>query len=417
MKLALFGGAPVRNRPFVSWPIFGQEEERLLRDVLYSGFWGGYSPRVKELEEAFAALHRTKYAISCANGTVAIETVLRAIGIGCGDEVIVPPFTFIATATTVLLCHGVPIFADIEPKTMNLAPAAVEAAITPRTRAIIVVHFGGRPADMDALCALAKRHGLALIEDAAHAHGARWRGVPVGNFGVAATFSFQMFKLITAGEGGMMVTNSSEIADKLWGYCNQGRRRDGGWYEHPTLGTNYRLTGLQAALLLEQLRKLPEQTRTRAANVRYFREGLRALPGLTMAEDDPLVQDDPFYMVTLHCDAEQFGAERDAVVSALQAEGIPALPTYPYPLYRNGVFSKSQLPPFGCKNWGGGQNYEGLYLPESERICREGIWLEHKLFLAGEQDVSDVLTAFEKVHRLAPSLARYKTQARGAATS
>jgi len=247
MDLALVGGNPVRTHPFPAWPSFGEDEANSLLEVLRNGSWGGYSEKVAEFESAFSALHRTKYAVSCANGTVALESALHAVGISCGDEVIVPAITFVATATSVLLCHGVPVFADIDPATLNLSPAAAEHAISPRTRAIIVVHFGGQPADMDAFQSLAERHHIALIEDAAHAHGAIWRGLPVGNFGVAATFSFQGFKLVTSGEGGIVITNSSEVAEKVWGYCNQGRRKGGGWFEHFTLGTNYRITGFQAA--------------------------------------------------------------------------------------------------------------------------------------------------------------------------
>jgi dTDP-4-amino-4,6-dideoxygalactose transaminase len=360
---------------------------------------------VREFEDAFAALHRVQHAITCTNGTVAIETVLHALGIGCGDEVIVPPFTFIATATAVLLCHASPVFADIDPETMNLSPVAVEAAITPRTRAIIVVHFGGRPADMDALTAIARRHSLALIEDAAHAHGACWRGIPVGNFGVAATFSFQLFKLMTSGEGGIMLTNSAELSEKLWSYCNQGRRSGGGWYEHPCLGTNSRMTGFQAALLCDQLRQLPEQTRIRAERVGLLRARLARLPGLSMLPVDDRIQQDPNYIVTVRCDAERLGTDRDILVKALQAEGIPVQLPYPYPLYRNGVFSQQQTAPFNCRNWHPGQAYNSLYLPECERICREGMWLGHKLFLGDNQDIEDMLAAFEKVHRLIPSLA------------
>ncbi len=413
MKLALLGGTPVRTRPFPSWPLHDSSDERSLLEVLRSGAWGGYSSKIKELEDEFRQLHRVRHAVSCCNGTVAIETVLRVLRIGCGDEVIVPPFTFIATATAVLLCHASPVFVDIDPITLNLDPAAVEAAITPRTRAIIVVHFGGCPADMDALTAVSRRRGIALIEDAAHAHGAAWRGVPVGNFGEAATFSFQLFKLVTAGEGGMMVTNSASLAEGLWSYCNQGRRNGGGWYEHPTLGTNYRMTGFQAALLVEQLRRLPEQTRTRAANVACLRKGLRSIPGFSMAEADQRVQNNPHYLVTLRCrPGELAGMERDVILAAIQAEGIPALPTYPYPLYRNQVFANEQLPPCACVRWHRAQVYETLRLPEAERACQDGIWLEHKLFLGDKEDTADILAALDKVQRLAGSLEGYQGRGR-----
>lgn len=405
MELALLGGEPVRTLPYPAWPIYGPEEEKSLLEVLHSGSWGGYNGKVEEFEAAFAELHQVRHAISCANGTVALEATLRALGIQCGDEVIVPPFTFVATATSVLLCHGVPIFADIDPLTFNLSPAVVEAAITPRTKAIIAVHFGGLPADVDALKAIAERHKLFLIEDAAHAHGARWRGVPVGNFGSAATFSFQAFKLVTSGEGGIMVTNDSDLAARLWGYCNQGRRKGAGWFEHFTLGSNYRLTGFQAAILCAQLRKLPEQSRLREENVHYFRQQLRFLRGLTLPEDDPRVDRQPNYLVTLRYDKLQFGGiSRDLFLRAMQAEGIPVQKTYSYPLYRNPVFAKNGRPPCKCGEEKGGQDYSALFLPESERICREGIWLEHRVFLGARKDMDDIIASCEKVQRHVSSL-------------
>jgi dTDP-4-amino-4,6-dideoxygalactose transaminase len=405
MELALLGGQPVRRGPFLDWPVFGREEEELLQEVLRSRAWGGYSAQVEEFEAAFARMHAVRHAISCCNGTVALELALRALDLECGEEVIVPPITFVSTATAVMICHGVPVFADIDPKTLNLSPSAVEASITPRTRAMIAVHFGGHPADLDALTAIAERGGLALIEDAAHAHGAAWRGTPVGNFGVAATFSFQAFKLMTAGEGGAVLTNSSAIAEKVWSYCNLGRRKGAGWFEHFSLGSNYRLTGFQAAVLCAQLKRLLEQNCRRAENVRYFRQQMRSFPGLALAEDDGRVTHHPHYIITLRYDPAAFaGVERDLFLRALQAEGIPAQPTYPYPLYRNALFRKESLPPCGCGKWSTPQDYESLFLPESERICKEGLWLEHYLFLGTHQDVDDVIAAFEKIQQCAGSL-------------
>ena len=403
MDLALFGGQPIRQKPFSAWPTYGKEEEKSLLEVLRSCSWGGYNEKVKEFESTFARLHGVKHAIACANGTVALEASLAAAGIQCGDEVIVPPITFISTATAVLSRHGVPVFADIDPNTLNLSPEAVEQAVSPRTRAIIPVHYGGHPADVDGLGAIAKQHGLAIIEDAAHAHGASWRGIPVGNFGVAATFSFQAFKLVTAGEGGAIVTNSDSLAEKIWGFCNLGRRHGGGWYEHFTLGTNYRLTGFQAGLLCAQLEKLPHQNCVRGENTRYFRERMQTFCGLTLSPDDPRVSNHTHYLVTLRYDPAAFaGASRDVFLRALQAEGIPAQPTYPYPLYRNSLFRS--LPPCGCGKWSAPQDYQSLFLPESERICKDGIWLEHYMFLGTHQDVDDVIAAFEKVQQRAGSL-------------
>jgi dTDP-4-amino-4,6-dideoxygalactose transaminase len=386
--LAIHGGAPVRTRPFPAWPQYGHEEEEALAGVLHSRAWGGYHPAVKELEQSFAAVHGVPHAVSCANGTVALQVALDALGVKPGDEVIVPPFTFVASATAVLLCNATPVFADIDPETFNLSLKAAEAAITPKTRAIVVVHFGGRPAPLDAFQALARKHGLALLEDAAHAHGAKWMGTPVGAWGDAATFSFQEFKLMTAGEGGIIVTRSAEVADRCWAFCNQGRKRGGGWFEHYTLGTNYRLTGFQAAVLAAQLRRLPEQTRTRAANYTYLREHLRDVPGFRLPEDDPRITDQPFYLLTFWYDADAFeGLPRDIVLAALKAEGVPFKATYPHPLYRN--------PVFGAKDLG---------LPVVERACREGVWLSHNALLGDRSDIDDLVEALRKVRRLASTL-------------
>ena len=405
MALALQGGTPVRSEPFPAWPQHDTSEEEALIAVVRDGSWGGYSQKIEEFETAFASLHRVPYGIACVNGTIALEVALRSLGIQCGDEVIVPAITFIATASSVLLCHGVPVFADIDPVTLNLSPEAVKAAITPRTRAIIPVHFGGQPADMDALSEIARSHGLATVEDAAHAHGALWQGTPVGNFGDIATFSFQAFKLVTSGEGGMILTRSEELAEKCRAYCNHGRSASGGWFEHFTLGTNYRMTGFQAAVLSEQLARLEAQTRTRQANVARLRERLASIEGLRLDADDPRVTSQPNYLLTLRYAPSAFnGLDREVFLRALQAEGIPAKASYPYPLYRNPLFHRKNLPPCACGTWKGTQDYESLYLPECERVCRDGVWLEQNLLLGTSKDIDDIVEACVKIQALSQDL-------------
>lgn len=405
MTLALLGGAPVRTESYPSWPAYDEEEEQRLLEVLRSRAWGGYHPSLRELEEGFAGYHCVPHAVACSNGTIAIEVALRALGIGPGDEVIVPPYTFVASASAILLCHATPVFADIDPVTCTLSPEAAEAAITPRTRAIVVVHFGGHPADMHQFGRIARKHGLALLEDAAHAHGARFDGIPVGGWGDAATFSFQSFKLMTAGEGGIILTRSAEIADRCWAYCNQGRRRDGGWFDHYTLGTNYRLTGFQAATLCAQLRRLPAQTTLRAANVARLREGLREFPGLELAPADPRVDRHPYYLLTFRYHPEGFGGvPRDLAIRALQAEGIPFKPAYPHPLYRNPMFSREVREAARCGDWRWPQPYEELQLAESERVCRDGVWLSHNVFLGDGRDVDDIIEALRKLQTCSSAL-------------
>jgi len=257
---------PIRTKPWPTWPQWGDEEKQYLQEVLESNEWGGFNEKVAEFEQIFAQRHQAKHCLAVANGTISLEAALRVLGIGPGDEVIVPPYTFIATANAPRLVGATPVFADIEPDTYNLDAAAVEAAIGPKTKAIIPVHFAGHPADLDALLPLAQKHGLAVIEDAAHAHGSTWRGQPIGALGDIGSFSLQASKNLTAGEGGILVTNDDDLALGLWSFVNQGRVPEGIWYEHPNLGSNLRITGWQAAILLAQMKRFEAQLARRMEN-------------------------------------------------------------------------------------------------------------------------------------------------------
>lgn len=258
-KLALLGGTPVRTRPFKSWPVFGKAEERRLLHTLRSGKWGKlHGQEVAELENRFAAMHGCKHGIGVVNGTVSLRIGLMAAGLGAEDEVIVPPYTFFSTASAVIEANAVPVFADIDLETFNLDPAAVEAAITPRTRAIIPVHFAGQPADMDAIMAIAGKRNLVVIKDAAHAHGASYKNRPVGSLGHLGSFSFQSSKNLTSGEGGIITTNDHSLAEACRSIHNCGRIPGGLWYEHHVISGNYRLGEFQGAILNAQLDRLEE---------------------------------------------------------------------------------------------------------------------------------------------------------------
>lgn len=210
--LALLGGKKTKGKPFPLWPHYDDQERRALEEVLESRVWWR-TPGTKtlEFEKAFAAYHGARHGIAVTNGTAALEVTLAALGVGHGDEVIVPNFTFIATASAVLFANALPVLVDVDRESYCLDPALAEAAISPRTKAIIAVHMGGHPADLDRLQEVAKRQGIALIEDAAHAHGSEWRGRKIGTFGTAATFSFQASKLMTAGEGGAILSNDDSF--------------------------------------------------------------------------------------------------------------------------------------------------------------------------------------------------------------
>jgi dTDP-4-amino-4,6-dideoxygalactose transaminase len=392
-KLALFGGPQALTRELPAWPLFDEADREALLDVMESRVWGGYHEQVGELERRFAAYHGASYGIAMANGTVSLEIALAAVGVRPGDEVIVPPITFVASASAIARVGATPVFVDIDPHTINLDPAAVEAAINERTRALVVVHFAGCPADLDRLTELCERRGLRMIEDCAHAHGAGWRDRRVGSFGDFGSFSFQASKNMTAGEGGILITNDAELAERARSISNQGRRTGGAWYEHVTLGTNARLTGFQAALLLNQLDRLPEQVATRMRSAARLRDGLKEIGGLTPTPEtlDESVTAHGYHLFSMRFDERGFqGAARERVVEALRAEGVPAALGYPHPIYRNELFRQHTHIVHPC--------------PEAEAYCRTAVWLPHNLLLADEALLDDVLEAIRKVQREAGAL-------------
>ena len=397
--LALFGGPPVRTRPFPAWPVFDRAEEDRLLETLRSGQWGRLDgPQVGEFEGRFANAHGCRHGIAVANGTVSLRIALLAAGIEAEDEVIVPPYTFLSTASAVVEANAVPVFADIDLETFNLDPGAVEAAITARTRAVIPVHFAGQPADMTALQRLADAHGLMLIEDAAHAHGAAWRGRPAGSLGRMASFSFQSSKNLTAGEGGIITTNDDDLAAACRSIQNCGRIEGGIWYEHHTIAGNYRLGEFQGAILGCQLDRLADQTTRRDANGAYLASRLQSLPGVFPQRRSPDCTRHAYHLFMLRLDPARFGARRDAVVSALEAEGIPCSAGYGYslpaqPLFRNKAFGP-YLPAVR-----GRLDYSRVEVPNSDLVCTQSIWLEHHLLLGARGDMDDIAAAFEKIHR------------------
>jgi dTDP-4-amino-4,6-dideoxygalactose transaminase len=392
-RLAILGGQPKLTRQPPAWPIFDESDRKALNDVMESRVWGGYHESVGELEERFAAYHGAKHGIALANGTVSLEIALSAAGIKPGDEVIVPPITFVASATAVSRIGAVPVFVDIDPQTINLDPREVAHYINGRTRAIVAVHFAGHPADLDQLTELCDRHGLILIEDCAHAHGAEWHERRVGSFGSFGSFSFQASKNMTAGEGGLLVTNDSELAERARSISNQGRRTGGAWYEHARLGTNARLTGFQAVLLLNQLQRLPQQVGTRMERARRLRAGLRKFSGLkpTPQQLDERVTAHGFHLFSMTFDRDAFcGVSRSRVIEALQAEGVPVTAGYPQPIYRNELFKHHPNVVHAC--------------PEAERYCETSVWLPHNALLADERWIDDALAAMRKVQERADEL-------------
>lgn len=391
-NLALTGAAAVRTEPWPSWPQWDDAEAKRLVEVLESGSWGGYSAAVDTFEEGFAARHDALHCIATSNGTTSLIAALRAFGIGHGDEVVVPAYTFFATASAVRLVGATPVFVDIDPSTYNVDIDAVEAALGPKCRAIIPVHFAGQCVDMDKLEPVARRHSLHVIEDAAHAHGSTWHGRPVGAIGDIGSFSFQTNKNMTAGEGGAIVTNDEALAERVWSEVHHGRQRAGEWYRHPQLGSNLRISGWQAAVLNAQLERLDEQIEHRQRSARSLRASL-VESGVRPLDWDERADVHAHHLFVLRYGPDAFGnVDRQVFVEALRAEGVPCSTGYPTPLYDQ----PSLAPPHG----------RVTPCPATVQACREAIWLSHPLLLASPDAIADIPTAIARIHRHATELSR-----------
>jgi len=394
--LALRGGTPVRQRPYPSWPPVTESAARAVVEALAEGVWSDVAgPRKLRFEAEFAAAHGARNALAVSNGTVSLQIALAALGVRSGTEAIVPAYTFLATATAVLAVNATPIFVDVLPTTGNIDPAAVEAAITSRTAAIIPVHFAGQPADLDALRGISERTGIPLVEDAAQAHGARWREAPVGSIGSFGSFSFQASKNMTAGEGGVLTSQDEELAERAWSLHHCGRIRGLPWYHHELNGGNHRMTELQAAILLDQLASLEELMARRSRSAAVLDAALAAIPGIEPLGTDPRVGRHAYHIYGMRYDAERFGGpDRATFMEAVRAEGVPISGGYISPLNRQPVFAEHHFD-LGAVELS--QDYAALRLPESERLCEEMVMFPQYLLLGEESDVLDAVEAIVKV--------------------
>jgi dTDP-4-amino-4,6-dideoxygalactose transaminase len=400
---AIYGGTPVRDyslKPWPKWPVYDSSDEEALLSVLHSGAWWSVEGTNGALFEAeFAAFQDAQFGVACTNGTAALEIALKAIGVGCGDEVIVPPYTFVATASSVLAVGATPIFVDICGDTLNIDTGLIEAAITSRTQAVIPVHMAGRPADLDALQTIARKHSLALIEDAAQAHGAEWRGTKVGALGDMGTFSFQASKNLNSGEGGILVTNSEKLSDAAWSVANVGRIRSGKWYEHRVLGSNLRLTEFQTALLRSQLKRLPEQTALRSLNANYLRSQLTGVEGVSLMAEDSRITVHANHLFTFRYRSEAFGGvSYKDFVAALNAEGIPCSTGY-VPLYKERLFELHAKREGAWCQIGRRIDYPSMYLPQCEAVCEDTVWIHQTSLLGTTSDMNDIATAIVKLRK------------------
>jgi dTDP-4-amino-4,6-dideoxygalactose transaminase len=401
-RLALLGGDPVRTRPFPVWPQHTPaDRDRLLR-VLESGNWGGYpfpNRFADEFATRFARHHGAEYGCAVVNGTLAITIALQAAGLKFGDEVIVPAYTWDGTATAVLDAGGVPVFADVHPDTYCLDVEAARAAITPRTRALLPVHLAMRFADLDGLRALAAEHNLLLIEDCAHVHGGAFQGRGSGSTGDLGCFSFQSSKLMTAGEGGAVITSRLDCFELVQTIVNCGRASVTDQFKKRRSGSNYRITEFQAAVLIGQLDMLDELAGRRSRNAARLTAALSAIDGVRPLPPQPGITREAIYNYVFQYRPAAARVSRDMFAAAMDAEGVPCDGRFYEPVYRSDLFRvDAELFPQLALGRDKPVDYREFQCPVAERAAyQESVWLPQFLLLGGESDVDDVARAVAKV--------------------
>jgi len=423
--LALHGGKPVRDaqiNPWPQWPVWDEKEEKALLEVLHSGVWSYNGPKEMEFDKNFAEFTGVKYAIAAANGTVTLQMALEACGIGVGDEVILPGLTWQATAATIIDVNATPILVDVCEDTWCIDPKAVEAAITPRTKAIIPVHLYGSFADMDEIMRIAKEHNLFVIEDCAHKHGGEWNGKKAGSIGDVGSFSFQLSKHLTAGEGGVVTTNNFELAEKLDALRNCGRRPEGmnadeevdkgaGLYSDQGnfyQGGNFRMTEFQAAILVEGLKRMPEQNATRDANGMYLNSLLTNIPGVQPMKRDKRETKEAYFNFAFRYNKDEFkGLPVQKFREALTAEiGIQVSASYE-PLNKCSLYQPHTKP---SKHKLTDEYWEAIepkrfVLPVCDRVYfEESVCIHHKILLGTKADMDLVAAAIQKIYDNAEEL-------------
>jgi len=396
-KLAILGGKPVKDSPFPQWPVYDERERQALLDVLESRvWWRTPGTRTLQFEQDFAAYQQAKYSIAVTNGTAALEVSLAALSIGPGDEVIVPDFTFVATASAVLFAGAMPVLVDVDPNTYCIDPDQAERAINERTKAIIAVHMGGHPADLDRLTEIAARHNLLLVEDSSHAHGSEWKGRRVGAIGDIGTFSFQQSKLMTAGEGGIIVTNDPELEKKARSIHDCGRMPGEWFYSHFIYGSNY--------LLSQQLTRADELTPIRTRNAAFLDKTLAQIDGITPQKEDPRVTCNGHYAYIFHYDKNAFaGLPPEEFIKAFNAEGIPTQASYP-PLHDLDVFKSGEYLKRLSPEQRQGHNILNAEFPNTDKGAWETVWLPQPDLLGSQDDMGAVVEAIRKIQRHASEL-------------
>jgi dTDP-4-amino-4,6-dideoxygalactose transaminase len=398
---------------YPSWPVWDQRDIDAVSAVIKSGRWGGFpypGPQTALLAHRFAEMQGGGYAVPLANGTVSMEVALRAAGIGWGDEVILPAYASPSGATACLAAGCLPVIVDVDPANYCLDPLAVEKALTPRTKAMIVVHLGAQLADMDALMRLAETHGLIVIEDCGHAHGAKWNGRGAGTIGHFGSFSLQSSRTLSSGEGGILLCCSPELAAVAASIIDLGRPHAPGGGPETESGTyyqggNFRLSEIQAALALVGLERFPEQARQREEMAAYMDETLGEIRGVRLLNRDARQTTRSFYRYIFALEPAQFGVEHDLLCAALDAEGVGCWVGYEA-LHRSSLFRPQETRLAVPQAFPEYFKFDQLSLPETERACEhEAVWLDEAIFRCGRKGVDDAVAAIRKIQANAAELA------------
>jgi dTDP-4-amino-4,6-dideoxygalactose transaminase len=406
-ELAIAGGRPVRTTPYPDWPHGDDEDVAAVEEVVRGGRWGGFpepGPKAEAFEEAFASYQGARHGVLMANGTVTMEVALKALGIGWGDEVIIPALTFAATVYAPIAAGALPVIVDVTPDTWTIDPDLVEAAITPRTRAIMPVHLGHQMADMDRVMEIADARGLAVVEDCAHAHGQRWNGVGAGCIGDFGSFSHQSSKIMTAGEGGSLLTNDDRLSRLAHSIIDCGRPKDDAETEY-TFGANYRLGELQAALLMVAMRRFPEQQAQRATLGAIFEGMAEDVPGVRVMPHDPRITRWSFYRYVVAIEPDAFAGRTNRMVcDALEAEGVGAWTGYE-PMSNYDLFqpSLSRLPV--TVEHASRLDPATMSFPVAEAAgLRESVYIDENVFRSDRAGVEQAIEALAKIQRHADEL-------------
>ena len=406
---AALGGAPVRATPFPSWPVRDALEEQALTEVVRGGHWNR-GPQVERFEAEYARLTGAAHCLATANGTSALLATLGALDVGPGDEVIVPPYTFVATINAVLLRHALPVFVDTDIETFQIDAKQISGAITDRTNVVMPVHLGGNAADLDVILRDAGARGVTVVEDACQAHLAEWKGRKVGSYGRAGCFSFQASKNLNCAEGGAIITSDAALAEACYRFHNNSRGRATAGstdFSYRGVGANLRLTDFQAAMLLSQMTRLERQTSIRDANGAYLTSLLSAIDGITPARSYAGCTRNAYHLYMFRYDPSRFGGlTRDGFLKALRAEGISCSGGYS-PLTKEPTITETLA----------GRAYQRIYgkadldrlternqCPQNDRLCAEAVWLTQTMLLGPKSDMDQIGEAIRKIQKHAPQL-------------